>query len=217
MIYKTTQSPTGRRTPGLRRLPAHRDIAPLRRSSRLAAMQARAAQTTTAPFGEQINNGAESIDSPSQTLLSHKTFTETVARNKPHSGMSHTMLPLDGNSDYSTKYSHQSRDSISLPNFERNQKQRLKLPLSSDSIWKIYDNDLKIALPKIFPKSFINNEKNSISEIMTKFDDWIYNFFKDQCGLYEKRAEKSSLLNVQTKDCFVLEHGKKNAKQLSKL
>ncbi len=56
-------------------------------------------------------------------------------------------------------------------------KPRLKLPCNAED-WKKIDDELKIALPRVFPKSKIR--RLSCSEAILKFENYLYNFIAER-------------------------------------
>ena len=81
---------------------------------------------------------------------------------------------------------HSNRDTNALPTLERDQKDSLRLPKSSDPIWPHYDAELRAALPLVFNKSVFNTK--SPEDLTRKFDNWLYSFFQEKCGTVEKPA-----------------------------
>jgi hypothetical protein len=76
---------------------------------------------------------------------------------------------------------HSNRDSNAFPTLERDKKVKLQLPKSDDPKWFELDQKLKDALPRIFNKSTIRTLNPQI--LSRKFDDWLYKFFEDECGI----------------------------------
>ena len=106
---------------------------------------------------------------------------------------------------------HPIRDSNVLPTLERNKKDKLQLPKSCDPVWKEIENELKTALPKVFTKSIITNNKSHV--LIEKFDNWIYDFFKDKFGTIPPAEKKSPFVARPHKGLIRLRENKKRVRK----
>ena len=87
----------------------------------------------------------------------------------PDSGLSNETLYTD-----SAHAIHPQRVS-NLSNIERKLEIKINFPSSNDKIWSKIDEDLKVAIPKVFTKQVFNIL--STSELSKKFDTWLHQFF----------------------------------------
>ena len=75
---------------------------------------------------------------------------------------------------------HKTRDS-NLTDYEQEAKSRINFPKNGDTTaWKEVDEELSMALPKVFNKNTINSSNSS--QLSKKFDDWLHAFFTERFG-----------------------------------
>ena len=66
---------------------------------------------------------------------------------------------------------------------------RLSLPAASDKkAWTSLNGKIQHAIKQVFPKRLFR--KLTPSELVTKFDSWLYRFLADSCGLADQNVCK---------------------------
>jgi len=74
---------------------------------------------------------------------------------------------------------HGTRSRISSDS-EQNKKRKIKYPPSNDPSWVEIQEELAIALPKVFTKHKI--KRLNSTDLCVKFQDWVYAFFVEKFG-----------------------------------
>jgi hypothetical protein len=187
-----------------------------RRSSRIANMEHKKKKTSTFVSSAQSRKTNQiSLKEASVQVQPHSDVDINVVHNaniniesKVEEGK-----PLDSN-DYnaSPPKQHPNRNSNIPQTAERNKKEKLQLPKSYDPIWKELDKDLSIALPMIFKKSLFR--KLTSDELIRKFDDWIYKFFLDRCGVMPIPEQKAPFVKKPHKALERVREDKKRIRRL---
>jgi hypothetical protein len=59
-------------------------------------------------------------------------------------------------------------------------------PASDKAAWKAFDEELCAALPLLFPKDTMATM--ALSKLSRKFDNWLYLFFEQRCGVVEEQG-----------------------------
>ena len=88
-------------------------------------------------------------------------------------------------------YRHGTRVPNSKDDFERSKKDRLNLPAPNDKKrWTELDAVLSDVLPRKFTAAWIRSTPST--RLATNFDNFLYDFFKENCGLVEPPAVSPS-------------------------
>jgi hypothetical protein len=173
-----------------------------RRSSRIAALQEHKKDNlskfkSSPPNSISVSKSPEtSIPAPNHSANSGESKEEEVK--------------LASKSD-DCYVSHPNRNSNLLPSDNRNKKEKLQLPSPNDPEWKVIDKELWNALPRIFKKSKTKNM--SCQELIAKFDDWLYNFFKDKFGIVPPSERKPIFTKPKHKGLLRLRADKKRLRK----
>ena len=83
---------------------------------------------------------------------------------------------------------HPKRDS-NASNLDRTKETKIQFPPPSDSIWKSINDELEIALPKVFNRRKLKN--SSTSDLSKSLDKWLYVFF-----LWEIQGKRAGVVPV---------------------
>jgi hypothetical protein len=139
----------------------------------------------------------------------HSTASSCIdSKSSSSDTLSSDTLSSDDDCHTSPLYHHKSRISNSRPSIDTKKKPKINYPKSSAlSEWKILDQELEIALPKIFKPGVLENLP--IQELVDKFDNWLHAFLLDRCGSikpgkkytpFKKRENKSMIRLRQDKN-----------------
>ena len=175
---------------------------PVRRSSRLAGKKSDNLCIPNYTNLEEVWKAAHEKDSafdseevPLQcTNTEHKTLevSPPVQSHSAHQGGPHPTRSNLGDGFETSKhpYHHGTRASNSKGNFERTKNTRLDLPKPNDKKrWKELNAILSDVLHKRFSNTWIRSTPSS--HLATDFDDFIYEFFKEHCGVVDPLADNS--------------------------
>lgn len=134
----------------------------------------------------------------SHQKVTDKSYLETSIPIQPHSDVNiinteslaeDVKMASSSNDCYVSNQNHHAiRKSNILPSLERHKKEKLKLPATNDPVWKAVDRELQDALPKLFSKSVM--KKLSSSDLLQKYNDWIFKFFLDKFGVIPPSEKK---------------------------
>ena len=169
---------------------------------------------------EKDNTSAEFAEMPLSPMAEHKTF-EAPQPVQPHSAPSGGPHPfssseLDAGFEASNyPYRHGTRVPNSKDDFERNKNGKLNLPAPHDNkAWNELDDFLGDILPKRFTNSWIRRTPSS--QLATIFDDFIYEFLKEHCGLVEPKEATQPPRVTKHKGLENLRQKKQNCKKALK-
>ena len=175
--------------------PAAREFPQIRRSARIAGLQARHADNSATdkekkrPKSEFKSPKVTSSSKVQQELLhtniySSKSVSGTNQPLQPHSTTSFLNVNCgseDAKSndfdcpDRDTFQQHMSRNSNKRADFDYEMKQKIQFPTANDRRWKEWDAELAEKLPKEFTSRLIG--KLSSTKISKKNDEYLYIFF----------------------------------------
>ena len=200
--------------------PSDRVLRPRPGSKQLEGQATDVKLVTELPIGPVMNmdllEAKKSRKQNPQTQSSRKTSCKLSSSTQPeshHRVVDQLPLSPDGGLSNETLYTdyahaiHPQRVSNSS-NIERKLEIRINFPSSNDKIWSKVDEDLKVAIPKVFTKQVIN--MLSTSNLSKKFDAWLHQFFLERFGPKEvkeritrqKRPNKAMVhLRKRKKQC----------------
>ena len=148
------------------------------------------------------------MPSSSQPEIPHRVEQTTISAQPPPS--------LDGglgddlkNAEY-CHLTHPSRVSNSTT-IDRKMEARINFPASNDKIWCKIDEELEIAIPRVFNQRVIN--KLTTTELSQKFDSWLHNFFLEKFGKKDFQKNKTNGFARQGRPNKALEHLRKRKRQ----
>ena len=125
---------------------------------------------------------------------------EVPPLDQPHSALRGDQHPIDsfesgaGLEASNYPYHHGTRTSNSSGDFERSKNCRLDLPAPKDkNKWTELDTDLSEILPRVFTAARINSTPSS--HLTTAFDEFLYDFFRQRCGVVEPPTSPPSTPN----------------------
>ena len=154
-----------------------------RRSSRIANLEQKGTKSETFEGKAQSRKTSKiSLKEASVRVQPHSDVDIDIVNINVESKVDDSKIPLDPD-DYnvSTPNQHPVRNSNVPQTAERNKKEKLNIPKSNDSVWKELNKELSIALPSVFKRSLF--KRMTSDELISKFDNWIYNFFLDKFGV----------------------------------
>ena len=169
----------------------------LRRSARLAGIDTdnQCLPNYTKPGVDAIWKAANEKDNSSvfgEELLhplEHKTL-EVPLPDQPHSAPSGSPHPTSsaelgvGSETSFYPYRHDTRSPNAKEGFKRTKNSRLDLPAPSNKkLWSELDSILSDILPRRFTHAWIRSTPSS--QLASVFDNFLYDFFKEHCGLVE--------------------------------
>jgi hypothetical protein len=109
---------------------------------------------------------------------------------KPHPRVSKELVSKEMDAGFGKSihpHLHGERCSNSKEDFERSKNPRLNLPPSGEKKkWNDLDAILSDVLPRIFNKHWVR--KTPSSKLSNQFDKFVFDFFKENCGLVEPPA-----------------------------
>ena len=111
----------------------------------------------------------------------------------------------------STLNKHSSRNTNAFPSIQRNKKSKLLLPKPNDPSWTEIDNELAVALPRIFNKSTFNSKNPQ--QLTQKFDNWLYSHFEEKFGVNVPASTKPIFVARPNKAIVRLKQGKKRIRK----
>ena len=179
--------------------PPVKPTVPRRQSARLAGKPTDnvCIPNYTKPGVDAIWKAAHEKDNPSvfgkelvhSSELEHQSL-EVPRLDQPHSAPSGSPHPISspelgvGFEASSHPYRHGTRVPNSKDGFERTKNDRLDLPAPQDKKrWSELDGTLAVVRPGRFTSAWIHSTPSS--KLATVFDDFLYEFFKENCGLVE--------------------------------
>mmetsp|Transcript_17792 Transcript_17792/g.23055 ORF Transcript_17792/g.23055 Transcript_17792/m.23055 type:complete len:441 (-) Transcript_17792:28-1350(-) len=196
-----------------------------RRSSRLAGRQAGAVKNATAKglkgsvFVSESNLISQ-LERPSHSRKRSKTIFEDLQQEQHHSSVSHgngESFSDDFASSFKPTYQHNLRDSNLRKdvNFER--KTKIIFPSANDSRWNEWNGELDSLLSKQFGFRMIRSL--SSTELSEKFDNFLYDFFKEKLGndAFVKQSTEKQPKKFENKKMKRLRAKKKKCKKAFKV
>jgi Reverse transcriptase (RNA-dependent DNA polymerase) len=109
--------------------------------------------------------------SGNQPDLHHRDLLESPPKNLPFSLESGLNPEPKNCTDYPLHQKRTSNNTI----LNRNKETRIKFPASNDKIWNSINKELETIIPKVFSKRAF--KRYSTSELSTKFDQLLHNYF----------------------------------------
>lgn len=147
----------------------------------------------------------------------HQTLEDPLL-DQPHSAPCGGQHPISspelgaGFEASSHPYHHGTRTPDSKDDFERSKNSRLNLPAPHDKEkWAELDAVLSDVLPRRFSPAWVRTTPSS--RLATDFDFFIYEFFKDHCGLVEPSVGPSPTVGSNHKGLERLRQQKQNCKK----
>ena len=170
-----------------------RDLRALARSEYGAQANSRTAAPSTAVPVQASPNSQEGISFDSRsnapTALRGGRKSHLSSQQEQHHSGPLSQSPSLGGDLRQRNSIHTARDS-NLTHVQRTDPQKIDFPSPNNPVWKTIDEELSIAIRKVFNSSKMKAKGPSIA---LKFGDWLHKFFKDKFGVVEPKQQHTSV------------------------